>query len=235
MIDVIFSGRNVFMLYLVLAGSFLQPLFPCHSSRLFTQSMWVRHILGFLTLIFFVVVTDTELDAYIPFGTILATSAIIYFWFLISSKMTANWWLALVVLLAGLYLLDIYESRIQGQESSRTAELIEMAKNTIIGVSLFLTTVGFLIYVGEKKLEYKRDFSYGTLLLGTTTCKNTPTSRPYWDSLKAAFMETPGRSMVGGGLSTGGGTISMAEDAFLDALSSSASTSYSSSSLATLN
>lgn len=212
MLDIIFSGRNVFMLYLVLAGSFLQPLFPCHSSRLFSQSMWVRHIIGFLTLIFFVVVTDTELDDYIPFGTILATSVAIYTWFLISSKMTANWWLALVVLLAGLYLIDIYESRLSGKESSRTAELIGMAKDTILGSSIFLTVIGFLIYVGEKKLEYKRDFSYSTLLLGTTTCKNTPTSRPYWESFKAAFMEVPGRAMVGG---------AMTEEAFMGALSSS--------------
>ena len=212
MLDIIFSGRNVFMLYLVLAGSFLQPLFPCHSSRLFSQSMWVRHIIGFLTLIFFVVVTDTELDDYIPFGTILATSVAIYGWFLISSKMTANWWLALVVLLAGLYLIDIYESRIQGRESSRTTELLGMAKDVILGSSIFLTVVGFLIYVGEKKLEYKKEFSYSTLLLGTTTCKNTPTSRPYWESFKAAFMEVPGRVMMGGGIT---------ESDFFDALSSS--------------
>jgi len=209
MIDLIFSGRNVFILYLVLAGNFLQPLLPCHTNRLILDSMWIRHILGFLTLVFFVVVTDTELDDYMPLGTILAASAAIYFWFLISSKMTANWWVALVLLLAALYILDLYETqaRHKGKQNPEIAKNVDLSKKIILGVSIALTLVGFLIYVGEKKLDYKSEFSYTTLLLGTTKCKGTPNIRPYMESLKAAFADMPTRTMSGG--------------AFIDAISTS--------------
>lgn len=186
MIDLIFSGRNLFILYLVLAGAYLQQLLPCNTSRFFMDNMWIRHILGFLTLIFFVVVTDTELDDYMPFGTVVATSIIIYFWFLISSKMTANWWMALVLLLGTLYIMDIYDERQIVQDPR-----LGMVKNGIIGLSLVLTLFGFLIYVGEKKLDYKSKFDYGTLLLGTTKCQGTPNNRAYGDSLHAAFFMTP--------------------------------------------
>jgi hypothetical protein len=201
MLDLIFSGRNVFILYLVLAGNFLQPLFPCHSTRLFESSMWIRHVLGFLTLIFFVVVTDTEVDDYLPLGSILAVSAVIYVWFLISSKMTANWWIGLVVLLAALYLIDLYEGRMT-KDTPDQKERRDLIKTVILGVSMFLTLFGFLIYVGEKKLEYKNDFNYTTLLLGTPVCKNTPNTTPYIDSLKAAFLDKPwlpSRGLRGGG------------------------------------
>ena len=59
----IFTGRNVFVLYLVLAGQFLDPLFPCHSKRLLENSMLLRHVLGYLTLLFFVVIIDEFTDA----------------------------------------------------------------------------------------------------------------------------------------------------------------------------
>jgi uncharacterized protein YqgC (DUF456 family) len=159
--------------------------------------MWIRHLLGFLTLLFVAVVADTELDEYIPLGSVIAVSMIIYTWFLFSSKMTANWWIVLVLLLAGVYLIDIYQSREEKKrESAKTKETIGLVKDVLLGISLVVTLFGFLIYVGEKKLEYKSDFSYGTLLLGTPTCKNTPNKTPYLESLKAAFMAKPWTSAL---------------------------------------
>jgi len=217
MLDLVFSGRNVFILFLVLAGGFLQPLFPCNTTKLFTESKLIRHLLGFFTLIFFVVVSDTELDDYMPLGTILATSAVIYLWFLIASKMTANWWLLLVVLLGSLYIIDLYEER-EKNEDPEVAANLTLAKRVILGASILLTVIGFLIYLGEKKLDYKGKFNYSDFFLSTTVCKGTPTTLPYWTSFKAAFMEPAGRSMmVGGGLSSG------AETAFLNTLSGSSS------------
>jgi hypothetical protein len=210
MIDLIFSGRNVFILYLVLAGSFLQSLFPCNTTKLFTESPIIRHLLGFFTLIFFVVITDTEIDDYMPLGSILTTSAIIYAWFLVSSKMTANWWLALVVLLGILYMIDMYELRAKVPDPERS-ETLETAKNWVLGLSLAITLVGFLIYVGEKKLDYKSKFNWTSFFFSTTNCKGTPNIQPYWKSFKAAFMEPPG-TMIGGG---------MPDTSFLDALASS--------------
>lgn len=212
MLDLVFSGRNLFILYLVLAGGFLQPLFPCNTTKLFTESPLIRHILGFFTLIFFVVVYDTELDSIAPLGTVMITSIVVYLWFIISSKMTANWWLALVVLLGILYLIELYEERTVN-EDPRVTEIAAKVKSAIIGVSIFLTIVGFLIYVGEKKLDYKSKFSYATLLLSTPGCKGTPNIRPYWDSLKAAFMEPAGRTMTGGSYS-----MPMSDTAFVSAL-----------------
>ena len=215
MIDLIFSGRNVFVLFLVLAGGFLQPLFPCNTTKLFTESKALRHILGFFTLIFFVVVSDTELDDYMPLGTILTTSAIIYLWYLLASKMTANWWLVLVTLLGSLYIINLYEERTKNEDPLVLSRL-NTTKDVILGASLFITLFGFLIYLGEKKLDYRGKFNYSDFFLSTPACKGTPTILPYWTSFQAAFMEPPGRPMMGGALA-------MSDDVFLSTLAKSAS------------
>ena len=103
-------------------------------------------------------------------------------------------WMALALLLATLYIIDIYDERQIVQDPR-----IDTAKNVIIGISLVLTVIGFLIYVGEKKLDYKGKFDYGTLLLGTTKCQGTPNIRAYGDSLNAAFFMTAKTQMGGYG------------------------------------
>jgi hypothetical protein len=200
MLDLIFSGRNVFLLYIVLAARFLDPLLPCYSVRFLENSMWLRHLLGFMTLLFLAVVADTEFDDYMPLGSVLFASAAIYLWFILSSKMTANWWIGLVLLLAALYLIDIYETREKKKrEMPVVKEYLGIAKNVLVGISLLVTLSGFIIYIGEKKLEYKGSFNYGTFLLGTPTCKNTPNKTPYWDSLRAAFLDKPWTFPMKGG------------------------------------
>jgi hypothetical protein len=179
----------------VLAAAYIQPLFFCNAGTDMGNSMVARHLVAFLTLTFFIVVADSELDDTMPFATVLMTSGLIYLWFLISSKMTANWWLVLAVLLASIYIIDLYD------ESHPKAKVdFKPIKEGIIGVALALTLVGFLIYVGEKKLDYKSDFSYATLLLGTKECKRTPNVQSYWKSLEAAFKDVSRPAQRGGAL-----------------------------------
>lgn len=229
MIDLVLSGRNLFILFILLSGTYLQPLLPCNTTRFMKDSKLIRHMLGFFTLLFFVVVSDTEFDKHMALGTILVTSVIIYAWFILSSKMTANWWFILSILLGALYLINLYEDR-QTHEDPDTKRFLSSTKEWILGGSLALTIVGFFIYLGEKKLDYRGKFNYSDFFLGTTECKGTPTNIPYLTSLQAAFFEAPGsrggqkggggggggvddlemmaRTMSGGGGGGGGGGVS---------------------------
>ena len=204
MIHHIFSGYNLFALYLALAAVFLQPLLPTSSTKWLMESQELRHLLGFCTLFFLTLVSDTELDSFLPFGTTLVTTAIVYLWFLVASKMTANWWLLLVVLLGGLYLVELYQER----QKKEIPELTK-AKSIILGSSLLATLFGFLIHVGEKKTELKSRFNWPVFLFGPSESKDAPkVPVSYWKMLEAAFQKAPG-FMIGGGMS---------DTAFLDAL-----------------
>lgn len=207
MIDLILSGRNLFILFLLLSGNYLQPLLPCNTTKFMKESKLVRHMLGFFTLLFFVVVSDSEFDKHMPLGTILVTAAIIYIWFILSSKMTANWWFALAILLGSLYLINLYEDRAT-KEDPEMKKFLASVKDWILGSSMVITLVGFIIYLGEKKLDYRGKFNYSDFFLGTTECKGTPTNIPYMTSLQAAFLEAPGSgSGSGSSRQRGGGEL----------------------------
>lgn len=198
MIDMIFSGRNLFMMMLLLSMNFIQPLLPCNTTRALQQSSLIRHIIGFFVLMFFVVTVDSELDSYLPLGTLFATTFLIYAWFMVASKMTANWWITLFALLGLLYLINMYEDK--DSMDTNLVEHLRVAKDWILGISVFITAVGFVIYVGEKKLDYKAKFNYGEFFFSTeTNCKGTPNIQPYLKSFQAAFFEPPGTKQSGGG------------------------------------
>jgi len=183
----IFTGRNVFVLYLVLAGQFLDPLFPCHSKRLLENSMVLRHILGYLTLLFFVVIIDEFTDAITSAPIILGLCAAIYVWFVLSSKMTGSTWIALMITLSTLYLVDLFVSRID-KPSDDLKLWVSWANTALITLAVLLTGVGLIAYMGEKKLDYGRSFSYLTFFLGKDTCRGTISSVPFLKAIRAAFI-----------------------------------------------
>lgn len=197
--DMILSGRNLFLIFILLAGNFLQPLFPCNTTKSLQESMGIRHIIGFFTLLFFMVVSYTELDSYFQFGTLLVTTIAIYLWFLFASKMTANWWILLIVLFGSLYLINLYEDQ-QDTPTQETVEMLRRLKDGLLVVSLFITAVGFILFVGEKKLEYRGKFNFYDLFLSPKPCKGAETVAPYGKTFQAAFFDPPGARMSGGGM-----------------------------------
>jgi len=182
-----FTGRNVFVLYLVLAGQFLDPLFPCHSKRLLEKSMVLRHVLGYLTLLFFIVIIDEFTDAITSAPLILGLCSAIYVWFMLSSKMTGPTWIALMITLSTLYLVDLFVSRID-KPSAELTLWVSRANTTLITIAILLTGVGVIAYLGEKKLDYGSSFRYLTFFLGKETCRGTISTVPFWKAIRAAFL-----------------------------------------------
>ena len=182
----IFTGRNVFVLYLVLAGQFLSPLFPCHFRRLVNDSMVLRHVLGYLTLLFFIVILDEFTDTITSATVILGLCTAIYVWFVLSSKMTGSTWIALISILSILYIIDLFVSRIE-KPSDDLKLWVSRTNMGLITLAVLLTLIGMIAYMGEKKLDYGRSFSYLTFFLGKETCSGTISSVPFGKAIRAAF------------------------------------------------
>jgi hypothetical protein len=166
------NSASLFILYLVIASNFLPQTFSCRLQELMNTSMVAKHLFAFMTLIFFVVISNMKdsIDA----GNIVLISVVIYLWFLISTRVHLSVWIGLIILLGIIYLLQLYENILKDKNQSSNAvtiENIQVGKKILSYFSLVVTLIGFIIYLGEKKLEYGNEFSYLTFILGNPKCK----------------------------------------------------------------
>ena len=170
----------IFIFVLIISGNYLGELFPCKVQQIFKNNMYVKHTLGFLTLLFFVTLTIPEVkqqDNFISF-TIL-----IYIWFILMTKCYYTIWFLVFGMIGILYLLQIYKN-----EKNEKVEIVNNIEKTLIISSFIMTIIGFFIYMGIKKREYKDKFRYLNFIFGPPDCKDGYSKFPgYLILLKNAF------------------------------------------------
>lgn len=166
--SVLSSSRNIFVLYLILSSNFLANLFGCRVQDAFAHEMWLKHLLGFMTLYFFVVLVN-EKSEYINTPELqLGFSLICYIIFILSTRMDYKWWVVFIVSLCIIYILQIYKDHEKtSDENKRTYSDYQKYLSYFSGIILI---IGFIIYLGKKKVEYKDKFSWFTFLLGKEKC-----------------------------------------------------------------
>jgi len=52
------ASKQLFFFILIISGNYLGELFSCRTQKLFTNNMIVKHILGIMTMFFFVTLID---------------------------------------------------------------------------------------------------------------------------------------------------------------------------------
>ena len=182
----------IFTFVLIVSGNYLGELFPCKVQQMFSESMLIKHFLGYLTLVFFVVLTVPELS---KSNNMLVSSAFMYIAFLFASKTQYTFWFAIFGVTGIIYLLYTYKKNLLSKETpveeitdeadkevlveetkesavnNSIVKHIDIANNVLTGVIGVLAGVGFLAYMGEKKFEYGKKFSYMQFFLGKPSCR----------------------------------------------------------------
>ena len=194
---------SIFILILILSGGYTIELIPCRLKKLLTENIFIKHFFCLLTLIFFVSLTESQYSGkklsqiifrsillYIIFMFLIKTD---YRFFIIILILLA--FIYLIKLKNDEIIQDIENEKkniIKNNSLSEDEEKIILTninfniekyiklqnnlykiKNILIIITLILILFGFIIYLGQKKYEYKDKFSYIVFLFGKSKCKNT--------------------------------------------------------------
>lgn len=200
---------TIFIFILIISGNFL-ALVPCKLQDELNNNMYVKHLFGLFTMIFFVTLAAPVKDKTISAVTL--NSFLLYLLFILITKVHVKVFYVIAVLLGSTYITVLLkeadigtinanasatdvknndtmeQSNEQGKENPKNVILNNQLKiyDNIIFYSyifiLILTFIGVLAYMGEKKLEYKKNFKYVTFFLGKTVCKHSTSNI---DMLKA--------------------------------------------------
>jgi hypothetical protein len=196
------SIYNIFIFFLIVSSNYLGELFPCRVQRMLSSNMWFKHIFGFLTLSFFVVLTDKSNVN--TFKQIIYNSFTLYGIFLIFINTNVSFFIFSLFIAAITYLINIKINEINDTINNNNKEGIQdniiqnneqqqlLTKLNIINIILtylFIASIGigFFIYMGEKKIEYKTKFNYLTFIFGKAKCRGKSPSVSVVKALETAF------------------------------------------------
>ncbi len=175
---VIHKGLLLFLL--IISGNYIGNLFSCRIQNAFTNNIYSKHIIGFISLYFFIILVDPNLERINPLKTLILTIPI-YVYFLILSKAEAPVFLVIIFLLIFLVMINSYHNYLNIKKAEKNSlskreefysQNIISVKKFIIGTIFVLTLLGFLVYLGMKKVEYQGKFKLLSFIFGTKACKN---------------------------------------------------------------
>jgi len=178
----------LFILYLVISSNFLAQTFNCRVQQLFNSSMVVKHILGFMTLVFFVIVASVS-DS-ISFINTFLISIGVYAWFIASTRLHLTSWLLLITILGVIYILDMYQKKTDVPDPKKDEE-IQYTKKILSVSALLITIIGILLYAGEKRIEYGSEFDLLTFIVGKPICRGESPKPTIIQNIQGLFGVTP--------------------------------------------
>lgn len=161
----------LFAFYLLIFCNFTANIIGCRLQELLVNSMLFKHLISFVLLFFLIVLVNPDLqgkDIPILFGFSVA----IYIWFLLTTHSPIYIIILVLILLLSSYLVGTIKSNLaKDKKNEKTVNTLQLVQNLLAIIALALSVIGFVIYTFEKRIEYGSEFSWGTYLAGTTTCK----------------------------------------------------------------
>jgi hypothetical protein len=184
----------IFIFILIISANFLAELFPCRLQYTLRSNMYLKHLFGLFTMIIFVVLSSGIENKNI--FTTVYLSGFLYILFILITKCQIYSFFIILFLLGITYVVNLlkqHEIENTNKESTEQKSNKEQINiyDTILFVAyiliFFFIIVGIILYMGEKKIEYKKKFNYITFFIGKSICKGESTKVPMLESFKNAF------------------------------------------------
>ena len=182
---------SIFIFVLIICSNFMGELIPCKAQKVLSDSMLLKHLIGFFTLLFFVLLTIPELKEQ---GNIISSTIGLYALFLLF--INCNWmvWICVLSLMGVLYLLHIFKDE---KDNNMSDELMLSIKKNVMYLVIILLPLGFIHYLGEKRIEYGSNFNFMTFLFGRPSCKGESPNVGIMRGLSAGIFGPPTRGNNG--------------------------------------
>ena len=162
--------KSIFLMLLAISGGYVAQTLGCKTQKLLTENMSVKHLV-IIMLIFF---TNSVFGDNIDPSENFKTTFVIYFCYLLFTKIGHTYLTILVFSLLGInYILSTYVAYYEKNEieGERVKKIKDIQKKLTI-VSMVTVLLGFSLYLKKKYVEYGKDFSVITFIFGVLKCKS---------------------------------------------------------------
>ena len=185
----LFSSSGLVLFYLVVGGNYIAELLSCRLQHGFSDNIGLKHLLGFLTLLFFVVMGQPNYTAKYSMGRIILQSMILYSLFVMTTKSEKGCFLFSILCFIITYFLELairtqkdalssYESSIneikQQINNKKLLKLINNKEEDKTDVEKEIKKLNKQLKNKEKELsEYKEKLDNGKKITSLSKLKYT--------------------------------------------------------------
>ncbi len=180
------NGLNgIFFFMIIILGGYTENMFPCGFQKLFNRNIYCKYILSFFILFIAIILSNEKLAKNKSILLLFGITCLLYIWFLFMTKMNVYFFISLITILFVLYAyIQYYDFNKLEEKEKKTNNIIKLI---FFILAIVITVVGFLLYYGEKKYEYKKMFSWNTFFFDTVICNTTPPKGTMKDYFLAIF------------------------------------------------
>lgn len=162
---------SVFAFYIVVATNFIPEIIGCRLQHVLRTNMLAKHVLAIILLFFLVVfISPSNSDRKIVYN--ISLTLLVYVWFYITTRSPIILAILSIMLLLVVYILSTKKDRLNAENKKDEAQKVQRTQYYIIVLAITISIIGFVLYLIEKRAEYKDNFSFWEFILGKTTCAN---------------------------------------------------------------
>ena len=168
-------SKELFFFFLIVSGNYIAEIFSCNIQKKFSQDRITKHFLGLMTIYFFVTYVDEDKFRK-PIWAFLTAFAL-YIWFIMISLTAHKYTLIIISIIFFIYVSNNIFNYYANENKNDNQELEKIKKNkqifqlVLFIIAIIMTIYGFLVYLGQKKTEYGKNFNFKTFFMGTSQCK----------------------------------------------------------------
>ena len=172
--------QNVFLIIIMITTNYFTPLYSCKFQNIMANNMYVKHMFGYLTMVFFVTINTilSQTTEEVRIKHLFLFSIIPYIFFIMTSKIHFYLFVPTLILLLFCYLFSIYKNQITNSttlDKNKKEEIlkdIEYYNTLFTNCIIIMVIFGFAFEIYSKKKELKNDFNMLNFLVGSTDCIN---------------------------------------------------------------
>ena len=163
---------NLSIFIFIIAANFATDIYSCTLRHIFSEYMFIKHILGFFIMLFFVgLVQDNKSNI----QTKILESLILYFWFIFIMRAPTIITIITIFIICTIYLINLYiqdienkltENKEINEENSKDIEFYKNLTNILFIISFLFSIIGTIIYIIILKNNYGKKFNIYLFLLG---------------------------------------------------------------------
>jgi hypothetical protein len=175
-----FTGQAIILLYLIISANFTAEVFGCKLQHYLKTNTIAKHIVGILTMIFFVVGTadwSQEHDFWKYSGFAISY----YFIFLLTTRLPFRFLISILILFTIMYYIEIYKNSLLASNKNGLNPLSEVRNMYVfqdiykyqqffLKAALLLIFFGFVIYFKNQQSSLGAKFNIFSFMSANTGC-----------------------------------------------------------------